>query len=95
MSREEWRGRVALGVGLYNAKLRLYRKMDGGEDKLWESLSEWDRNLFENDTPEQQAKDEDVEEMWRRVHGPSDDNSSHANAARHRLRSMTRLGSLE
>lgn len=77
----------------YNAKLRLYRNIDGGENRLWESLSERSRNVLETDTPDQRRKDEDVEERWRRVHGPSD--SGHANAARQRLRSMERVGVAE
>jgi hypothetical protein len=74
---------------LYNAELKLYRMTDKGEDRLWNSLSDWDREMLENDTPEQQARDEEIEERWRQVHGPSDEEiAAHAEECRRKLRAM-------
>lgn len=80
---------------VYNAKLRPYRNTDGGENRLWDKLSESDREVLEKDTKEQRRKDEGVEERWRRVHGATEETTGHANTARLRLRSISRVGIAE
>ncbi len=73
---------------LYNAKSRLM-----GEDRAWRNLSDFDRETLENDTPEQRARDEDIEERSRGVHGSGGaETITHAARCRQRLRSMVRVG---
>jgi hypothetical protein len=36
---------------LYNAALKLYRMTDKVEERLWNSLSDWDRELIEQANP--------------------------------------------
>jgi hypothetical protein len=60
---------------LYNAKLKLYRML-GREDELWNRLSEFDKKTIENDTFELRARDEGIEQRWRQVHGPSDEETA-------------------
>lgn len=53
---------------VYSAKLKLYR-MSGREDELWQKLSDYDRRVLENDTPEQRALDEDVVRRYEKANG--------------------------
>lgn len=72
---------------VYNAKSRL-----AGEEWAWDRLSESDGEVLRNDTEEQRRKDEDVEERWRRVHGPGEERISGVAArVRQKLRAMTRV----
>ena len=80
---------------LYNAKLRLYRNMDGGEEKLRQQLSDHDRDTLESDTEEQREKDVDVLRRYERAHGTAAGTAGHATAARLRLRAMKRVTVVE
>ncbi len=73
---------------LYSAKSRLM-----GEDRAWRNLSDFDRETLENDTPEQRARDEDIEERSRGVHGSGGaETITHTVRCRQRLSTMVRVG---